>query len=128
MFLNQSKGFYLKKDCFIVIMDRKRSFKGKQQNSDRNDEDRGYGNRDSGRSYGNRNSGRSFGNRDGNRSFGNRDGNRSFGNRDGNSGDFKREMHKATCAECGNECTVPFKPVQDKPVYCRDCFMKRKKF
>ncbi|MFA5303998.1 MAG: CxxC-x17-CxxC domain-containing protein [Candidatus Nanoarchaeia archaeon] len=90
-------------------MDRKRSFKGKRQNSDRNDEDRGYGNRDSGRS------------------FGNRDGNRSFGNRDGNSG-FKREMHKAICAECGNECTVPFKPVQDKPVYCRDCFMKRKKF
>ncbi|MFA5743447.1 MAG: CxxC-x17-CxxC domain-containing protein [Candidatus Nanoarchaeia archaeon] len=37
-------------------------------------------------------------------------------------------MHKAICAECGNECTVPFKPVQDKPVYCRDCFMKRKKF
>lgn len=38
----------------------------------------------------------------------------------------QREMHKATCAECGKECEVPFKPVQDRPVYCKDCFMKRK--
>ena len=26
-----------------------------------------------------------------------------------------REMHKATCADCGNECEVPFKPSGDKP-------------
>jgi CxxC-x17-CxxC domain-containing protein len=37
-----------------------------------------------------------------------------------------REMHKAKCSECGNECEVPFKPTEGKPVYCKDCFMKRK--
>ena len=39
-----------------------------------------------------------------------------------------REMHKATCSECGNECEVPFKPTEGKPVYCRECYRKRKKF
>lgn len=39
-----------------------------------------------------------------------------------------REMHKATCSECGAECEVPFKPAEGKPVYCKDCYMKRKKF
>ena len=37
-----------------------------------------------------------------------------------------REMHNATCSECGQECQVPFKPIQDKAVYCKECFMKRK--
>jgi CxxC-x17-CxxC domain-containing protein len=37
---------------------------------------------------------------------------------------FKKEMHSATCAECGAECTVPFKPNGLKPVLCRDCFSK----
>ncbi|HOI18450.1 MAG TPA: DNA-directed RNA polymerase [Candidatus Woesearchaeota archaeon] len=39
-----------------------------------------------------------------------------------------REMHKAVCADCGNECEVPFKPAEGKPVYCRDCYQKHKKF
>ena len=39
-----------------------------------------------------------------------------------------REMHKATCADCGQECEVPFKPIEGKPVYCRDCYSKRRKF
>ncbi|MBN2202840.1 MAG: DNA-directed RNA polymerase [Candidatus Aenigmarchaeota archaeon] len=37
-----------------------------------------------------------------------------------------REMHKAVCTECGQECEVPFKPTEGKPVYCRDCFAKHK--
>jgi len=37
-----------------------------------------------------------------------------------------REMHDATCSECGQSCQVPFKPTQGKPVYCRDCFSKKK--
>jgi len=37
-----------------------------------------------------------------------------------------REMHKATCTECKNSCDVPFKPVDGRPVYCRDCFRKMK--
>ena len=39
-----------------------------------------------------------------------------------------REMHKATCSECGNECEVPFKPASDKPVYCKECYKKRKRY
>ncbi|MFH1506698.1 MAG: CxxC-x17-CxxC domain-containing protein [archaeon] len=37
-------------------------------------------------------------------------------------------MHKATCAECGCECEVPFKPTEGKPVYCKECFSKRRRF
>lgn len=37
-----------------------------------------------------------------------------------------REMHKATCSECGKECEVPFKPIDGKPVYCKECYMKKK--
>jgi CxxC-x17-CxxC domain-containing protein len=37
-----------------------------------------------------------------------------------------REMHKAVCADCGQECEVPFKPSGDRPVYCRECWAKRK--
>ena len=36
-----------------------------------------------------------------------------------------REMHKAVCSECKNECEVPFKPTEGKPVYCRDCYNKK---
>ena len=41
-------------------------------------------------------------------------------------GGAPREMHKATCGECKKECEVPFKPREDRPVYCKDCFAKRK--
>lgn len=47
--------------------------------------------------------------------------------RGGFRSDFgSREMHKAICAECGKECEVPFKPIEGKPVYCRDCYMKKR--
>ena len=38
-----------------------------------------------------------------------------------------REKHKAVCSECGEECEVPFKPTEGKPVFCLECFKKRKK-
>ena len=44
----------------------------------------------------------------------------------GGYGGGPREMHKATCEECKKECEVPFKPSGDRPVYCKDCFSKRK--
>ena len=44
----------------------------------------------------------------------------------GGFGGGPREMHKATCAECNKECEVPFKPSGDRPVYCKECFSKRK--
>ena len=37
-----------------------------------------------------------------------------------------REMHKATCSECGKECEVPFKPTEGKPVYCKECYAKKR--
>ena len=37
-----------------------------------------------------------------------------------------REMHKAKCADCSSDCEVPFKPVEGKPVYCKECYKKKK--
>lgn len=52
-------------------------------------------------------------------------------NRDFNQG--PREMHKAVCSDCGQECEVPFKPSNDaegkpRPVYCKECYKNHKKF
>ena len=30
------------------------------------------------------------------------------------------------CSQCGRETTVPFKPTQGRPVFCRECFLNRK--
>jgi len=38
----------------------------------------------------------------------------------------ERVLHKAICADCNKECEVPFRPSGDRPVYCKDCFSKRK--
>lgn len=54
----------------------------------------------------------------------------------GGRGDFKKKswgndrggdrgpvtMHRATCADCGRNCEVPFRPNGEKPVFCNDCF------
>ncbi|MBQ2727547.1 MAG: zinc-ribbon domain containing protein [Clostridia bacterium] len=37
-----------------------------------------------------------------------------------------REMFTAVCAECGGEAKIPFQPTSDRPVYCSECFAKRK--
>ncbi len=46
---------------------------------------------------------------------------RGSGNRD--SG--RLTLHDAVCDECGRDCQVPFKPSNDKPIYCSDCFEKK---
>ncbi len=56
-----------------------------------------------------------------------------FGKGGFNKGGFRRdfgprEMHKATCSECGNECEVPFKPKEGRPVFCKECYMKKKRY
>ena len=61
------------------------------------------------------------------------DGNRGGGGRSFGGGGFKkdfgpREMHKAICADCKQDCEVPFKPAEGKPVYCKECYRKHKKF
>jgi len=57
-----------------------------------------------------------------------------------NEGDFKRrdsgrssyggnrerpQMYDAVCDECGKRCEVPFKPSNDKPIYCSECYSER---
>ncbi len=37
-----------------------------------------------------------------------------------------RQMFDAVCADCGQPTQVPFQPRGDRPVYCRDCFQKRR--
>ncbi len=37
-----------------------------------------------------------------------------------------REMFEATCASCGQIARVPFRPREDRPVYCSECFAKMK--
>lgn len=39
-----------------------------------------------------------------------------------------REMHKTTCSECGQECEVPFRPKEGRPVYCKECYKSKKEF
>lgn len=38
----------------------------------------------------------------------------------------ERVLYKAICADCRKECEVPFKPSGERPVYCKECFSKRK--
>lgn len=37
-----------------------------------------------------------------------------------------REMFEATCSNCGKAAMVPFRPTSGKPVYCDDCFSRRR--
>jgi len=49
-------------------------------------------------------------------------GDRGFGQGDRSE---RTTMHRATCAECGKSCEVPFRPSGDKPVFCSDCFGRK---
>jgi len=33
---------------------------------------------------------------------------------------------RAVCSHCGKEATVPFRPTQGPPVFCRDCFRDKR--
>lgn len=74
-----------------------------------------------GRREGNR---KSFGRGNG-QSFG---GNRSSNFRRDSFSSEDREMHKAVCSKCGKACEVPFKPTEGKPVYCKDCYVPKRRF
>jgi len=50
---------------------------------------------------------------------------RAGGGGGGGSYGSSREMHPATCAQCGKETQVPYMPRGDRPVYCSDCFSKQ---
>ena len=38
----------------------------------------------------------------------------------------ERPLYEAICADCHKVCEVPFRPSEDRPVYCKQCFAKRK--
>ena len=38
-----------------------------------------------------------------------------------NKKNHKRRFHDAVCSKCGAQTKVPFKPIEGKEVYCRDC-------
>ena len=38
----------------------------------------------------------------------------------------ERETFDAVCANCGKTCKVPFRPREDRPVYCSECFAEMK--
>ena len=53
-------------------------------------------------------------------------GERRGGYRDGGQR-APRQMYRVTCADCGIDTEVPFEPRSGRPVYCRDCFEKRRR-
>lgn len=42
----------------------------------------------------------------------------------------KRESNipkfEITCSECEKKSTVPFEPIENQPIYCQDCFDKKR--
>jgi CxxC-x17-CxxC domain-containing protein len=85
-----------------------------QRKAQRNASGGGYSSSDSG--YGN-----GYGSSGGYSSGGYGGGSRSsYGDRP------PREMFEAVCSSCGNVAKVPFRPTSGKPVYCTDCFAKRR--
>lgn len=67
------------------------------------------------------NIGMAYSNQGDRRGGGNNFGRRPFGRPGGD-----RQMHQAVCSECGQNCQVPFVPSGEKPVFCSDCFAKKR--
>lgn len=44
----------------------------------------------------------------------------------GAGGPRERAETQTSCSQCGKETTVPFKPTQGRPVFCKECFQARK--
>ncbi len=44
----------------------------------------------------------------------------------GNGHGYVKVETRTTCSQCGKETTVPFKPTQGRPVFCRECFQQRR--
>jgi CxxC-x17-CxxC domain-containing protein len=44
----------------------------------------------------------------------------------GGGGGQMRSETKTTCSQCGKDTTVPFRPTQGRPVFCRECFQARR--
>jgi CxxC-x17-CxxC domain-containing protein len=44
----------------------------------------------------------------------------------GSGSTYNKVETRTTCSGCGKETTVPFKPTQGRPVFCRECFQQRR--
>ncbi|MGH9675606.1 MAG: zinc-ribbon domain containing protein [Candidatus Acidiferrum sp.] len=44
----------------------------------------------------------------------------------GGPGNNQKTETRTNCSACGKETTVPFKPTQGRPVFCRECFQQRR--
>ncbi len=44
----------------------------------------------------------------------------------GNAQHFTRVETRAICSKCGKETTVPFRPKQGRPIFCRECFTQKR--
>ena len=42
------------------------------------------------------------------------------------SNNYQKVETRTSCSHCGKETTVPFKPTQGRPVFCRECFQQRR--
>jgi len=51
---------------------------------------------------------------------------RQRGGRGKETNNGPRVSHEIVCSQCGKKAQVPFKPRQDRPVYCDDCFRANK--
>jgi len=47
---------------------------------------------------------------------------------EGNHASYREPLktYRGVCADCGNECEVPFKPDRNRPVYCKKCWVRRR--
>jgi CxxC-x17-CxxC domain-containing protein len=45
----------------------------------------------------------------------------------GTPNQFNKQETVAVCSNCGKETTLPFRPTQNRPVFCRECFGRQKK-
>jgi CxxC-x17-CxxC domain-containing protein len=43
----------------------------------------------------------------------------------GRGGYQQKRMYSTVCSECGGEAQVPFKPSNDRPVLCKNCYSKQ---
>ena len=51
---------------------------------------------------------------------------RDHDNRERDNRSRERRFYQVICADCNKECEVPFRPSGDRPVYCKECFTRRK--
>jgi CxxC-x17-CxxC domain-containing protein len=42
------------------------------------------------------------------------------------AGGYPKVETRTTCSQCGKETTVPFRPTQGRPVFCRECFQQKR--